>query len=97
MGLTCSSAIVKEMGGDIILKDSRKGFTNFAFKFPVKVSNMDENDNQIFQAESKAINNELIEDYLRLNDFQSFNLRAIDLYKIQEIEDEIILKDYIKM
>jgi sensor histidine kinase regulating citrate/malate metabolism len=37
MGLACSHAIVKEMGGDIILKESKKGLTVFGFKMPVKV------------------------------------------------------------
>jgi hypothetical protein len=70
MGLSCSSAIVKAMGGDIILKESRKGFTNFAFKLPVKASNIEEIDNQIIQENHQpAINNEVIEDYLMLNNY----------------------------
>ena len=35
MGLACSSAIVRALGGDITLKKSEKGLTSFAFKFPV--------------------------------------------------------------
>ena len=35
MGLACSSAISGALGGDIILKKSKKGYTSFAFKIPV--------------------------------------------------------------
>ena len=35
MGLACSAAVSKALGGDIILKKSKKGLTSFAFKIPV--------------------------------------------------------------
>ena len=35
MGLACSDAISKALGGDIILKKSKRGLTSFAFKIPV--------------------------------------------------------------
>ena len=35
MGLACSAAISKALGGDIILKKSKRGLTSFAFKIPV--------------------------------------------------------------
>lgn len=35
MGLACSSAISRALGGDIKLKKSKKGLTSFAFKIPV--------------------------------------------------------------
>lgn len=35
MGLACSSAISKALGGDITLKKSKRGLTSFAFKIPV--------------------------------------------------------------
>ena len=37
MGLSCSEQIATAMEGDITIKESRKGFTMFAFKIPVKV------------------------------------------------------------
>ena len=36
MGLTCSQAIVRQMGGDITIKQSNRGLTVFAFKIPVQ-------------------------------------------------------------
>ena len=39
MGLACSEQITTALEGDITIKESRKGFTNFAFKIPVKVKN----------------------------------------------------------
>ena len=35
MGLACSSAIAKALGGDITLKKSKEGISSFAFKIPV--------------------------------------------------------------
>jgi len=37
MGLACSKEIVNKLGGDIILKESQRGLTVFAFKLPVMV------------------------------------------------------------
>jgi hypothetical protein len=34
MGLACSHTIVRAMGGDIVLKQSSPGLTEFAFKVP---------------------------------------------------------------
>jgi sensor histidine kinase regulating citrate/malate metabolism len=36
MGLACSLAIAKKLGGDITLKESQRGFTVFAFQIPVR-------------------------------------------------------------
>ena len=36
MGLACSSSIVKKLGGDITLKESKRGRSIFAFKIPIK-------------------------------------------------------------
>ena len=38
IGLACSHAICREMGGDMVLKQSKMGLTAFAFKIPVKVN-----------------------------------------------------------
>ena len=38
IGLACSHAICREMGGDMILRESKQGLTAFAFKIPVKVN-----------------------------------------------------------
>ena len=38
LGLSCSKEICKKLGGDMKLKSSQKGMTNFAFKFPVELS-----------------------------------------------------------
>ena len=35
MGLACSHTIVRAMGGDIVLKQSAPGLTEFAFKVPI--------------------------------------------------------------
>jgi hypothetical protein len=37
MGLACSETITRALGGDIIISQSQRGLTVFAFKFPVKV------------------------------------------------------------
>lgn len=37
MGLTCSQAIARKMGGDITIKQSNRGLTEFAFKVPVLI------------------------------------------------------------
>jgi K+-sensing histidine kinase KdpD len=41
MGLACSEAISSALGGDIIIQQSKRGLTVFAFKFPVQVKNID--------------------------------------------------------
>lgn len=41
VGLSCSRIICKALGGDITLKQSKNGITNFAFKIPVKIKSRD--------------------------------------------------------
>ena len=81
MGLACSRSIAKEMGGDIVLKESKKGLTVFAFKIPVKV----EEPNQEQNIESNLPNNfdeentptEILT-YINKNNFELKNLSQID-------------------
>lgn len=40
MGLACSHKIVQKMGGDIILKESKRGLTVFGFKIPVIIKDV---------------------------------------------------------
>ena len=37
MGLACSYSICKELGGDLTIKESKRGLTIFGFKLPVLV------------------------------------------------------------
>ena len=41
LGLSCSQTIARKLGGDIQLKESRKGLTVFAFKIPMKLTLID--------------------------------------------------------
>jgi len=40
MGLASSFDIVRKLGGDIILKQSKRGLTIFGFKIPVKINKL---------------------------------------------------------
>jgi hypothetical protein len=53
MGLACSYAIVKKLGGDITIKESRIGLTIVAFKIPVKKK-------ESIQFDRKPSNNDII-------------------------------------
>ena len=42
MGLACSKAISKAMGGDLMIKQSQRNLSVFGFKIPVRVKNLED-------------------------------------------------------
>lgn len=87
MGLTCSKAIAREMGGDIILKSSKRGLTSMAFKIPIKA--------ELFykDEEMKTHDNKSIQITKKNTFHQSKTFSNINLSKIQ-LSNE--LKEHIK-
>ena len=73
------------MGGDITIKESKKGFTVFAFKIPIKIKQDSTNHSQGYVKISEVpdlmlMSNDL-RDYIKLNKLKEFMM--VDFDKIE--------------
>ena len=88
MGLACSEQITTALGGDITIKESRKGFTVFAFKIPVKIKN-DASDHQQGYIQINEVPNIMtmsqdLRDYIKLNKLKQFMMVDFDKIQVQQ-------------